>query len=186
MLDNIVINHNDIDPISLEKINELPINNVFYVKNKLTNNLYAYDAANWFVYISNDRRHPITKNQLSHNELWELYLTTIQQIPYIKDNNLLELIKNSINKYNSKKILLKKINKTSLKIIPESPLMTLKINYFKKIEKTEENKNSFNFETHKLYKLRYSLMHSLTNKEIISNLKVTLQIPKNMFISFGF
>ena len=67
-----------------------------------------YDAINWFIHISNDRRHPITRNKLSNEELWNLYLVTTKQIENIIDIELLRLLYKSLDIYHSAKIKLKK------------------------------------------------------------------------------
>lgn len=179
--EDIVVNHNDVDPISLEKINKLAMNNVFLVTNKITKQLYAYDAMNWFIYISQDRRHPLTRNRLSEQELWQLYLTVREQISNIKDKQLLELIKKSIKIYHSKKILLKKEDIKIVKIIPESPLFKIKIKYLHQIIDDLDNN------IYKTYDFVYSLIDSRDNKTtILDNLTAIIKIPMNMTIKITF
>lgn len=179
--EDIVVNHNDVDPISLEKINELSLNNVFLVTNKITKELYAYDALNWFIYISQDRRHPLTRNRLSDEELWELYLNVRERISNIKDKDLLELLKKSIRVYHSKKILLKKENNKLVKIIPESPLFKIKIKFFNQI--IDENDDNL----YKTYDFVYSLLDSRNkNSTLLDNLSAIIKIPLSMSIKITF
>ena len=177
-----VANYEDADPISLEDIQNLQTNNIFFVTNKITKNLYAYDAKNWFIYISENRRHPITKKYLTNQEFWDLYLLiqtnlkTIQQT----DPELFPLITKAIEKYHSKKILFQKTTQNNYKIIPVSPLFNLTICKMKKINENDENENIIH------YHIIYNLIDSRNKKTIFKNISVTVQCPNDVFISFGF
>ena len=176
-LSDIIVNYNDIDPISLEKIKDLPSNKLFFLTNKKTNKKYAYDAINWFIHISNDKRHPITRNKLSNQELWNLYLTTIREYDTILDIDLLQLINKSLNLYHSKKIKLKKED-NKIMVVPVSPLFNLKIKKLNLISKNDVTKE---------YNLIYQLMESRNHNSLVcDNLSVIIKMPEKLFISFGF
>ena len=110
---DIIVNYHDHDPISLELIKELPKSQLFFITNN--NKKYAYDAINWFIHISNDRRHPLTRMKLKSKELWDLYLITIRELDNIIDIELLKLLYKSLDIYQSGKIKLDiKENKASV------------------------------------------------------------------------
>ena len=176
---NIVVNYNDHDPISLEKIDTLQVQNVFFVKNKITNKMYAYDAKNWFIYISENKKHPITKQYLTKNEFWELYLTVRQSLSFIKINDpeLYPLINQALQKYHSNKIKFIKINNKKHKVIPISPLFIISI---KKLTKVK-------YDNTKTYHLIYSLIDSRNSKnKIFTNLSATITCDKTIELCFGF
>ena len=172
-----VVNYDDVDPISLEKIKDLPSSKIFYVTNKITKKTYAYDAINWFIYISNDRTHPITKQKLSTKELWDVYLTTIAEYNNIYDIDLLTLLDKSLQKYHSNKIVFKKQRDDSnfVKIFAESPLFNIKI---KKLMKMSTDKHF------SLYSLVYTLLDSRDQNPVFENLNAQIQLPINMKIGF--
>ncbi len=180
-LSTIVVNYSDNDPISLEKISELESDNIILIKNKLTEYVYAYDAIHWFIYISENRTHPITKQHLSNEEFWELYFTVRNKLPYIQktDSMLYSLIINAIQKYHSKKIILKKKNNKQFKIIPESPLFNIKITYFSKKICDEKDQ--------KQYDMTYNLFDNRNVKKIIyKDLSITITCDSSVILSFGF
>ena len=177
---NAVVNYDDVDPISLEKIKDLPSSQLFYVTNKKTRKVYAYDAINWFIHISNDRTHPITRQKLNNKELWDLYLTTVSQYNNIFDIELLKLLDKSLQKYHSNKIIFKKQHdkKNYVKIFAESPLFNIKIRKLIKL-----NKNSY-VNNYIVYDLVYCLLDSRDQNPVFENLNAQIQLPSDMKIGF--
>lgn len=175
-LPNTIVNYLDCDPISLELIQDLPLSRLFFVTNKQNNKKYAYDAINWFIHISNDRRHPITRNKLSNEELWNLYLVTTKQIENIIDIELLRLLYKSLDIYHSAKIKLKKKDNKCI-LLPISPLFTINI------EKLQLQNKGHKM---KIYSLTYGLTDSRDNKTIIcQNQEATITLPNAMSLSFS-
>ncbi len=176
-LSNIVVNYNEHDPISLELIKDLPLSKLFFVTNKITNKKYAYDAINWFIHIANDRRHPITREKLSIDELWNLYLIATTEYNFITDIGLIKLLQKSIDKYHSPKIKFLKDNKNVVKIIPVSPLFSITIKKFSTIFKNNLIKR---------YKLVYQLVDSRNRKNIVCDQRqATLELPIDMNMTFS-
>ena len=177
-LSNVIVNYNDYDPISLELIKDLPKSKLFFVTNKLNNKKYAYDAINWFIHISNDRRHPVTREKLSNSELWDLYLTTIKEFDNILDIDLLQLLQKSLQNYHSGKIKIINEGKKA-KIVPVSPLFLINILQFSLLEKSDVSNT-------KTYNLVYQLKDARDSITIVCKKKeATIEIPMNMCLTIG-
>ena len=177
-LSNVVVNYDDYDPISLELIKDLPESKLFFITNKRNNKKYAYDAINWFIHISNDRRHPITREKLSNQELWDLYLTTTKEFNNIVDIGLLQLLQKSLQKYHSAKVKLIK-DGTKAKIVPVSPLFLITIQKLKLIEKSILTNT-------KSFKIIYQLCDTRNSQSVVCDKQeATIQIPIEMMLTIS-
>lgn len=111
-------NWNDIDPISLEPILDIPLQKLFFLTCSSTHNVHACDAVAWASYFATNgaRIHPCTREQIHSKDMWNCFITAYNFLPT-------ELR----NKFQSSEVYLRQTSETNLCILPVSPLLDVSI-----------------------------------------------------------
>ena len=157
-----VSNIHDRDPISLEPIESLGSNAVFYVKAS-NNSFNAYDAEAWLPWLTDGNRvNPCTKQQLSPDEIWECFMVCHNLNP---DDATVKRCQNL------------SVKLSGLTIVPISPLLNISILSMQEISKQENVKE---------VEVQYNLIDS-RNGQIYAHKKTAIvEMPIDASLSIGF
>ena len=162
----ICCNYNEFDPISLELIRDLSFDRLFFIKNEITSNVYAYDSIAWLQYFLTNKKHPVNRMKIENEDIWSCFQSALRVLP---DNN------ETLISYRSKNVNVHMKNSV-IYFRPLSPLLSISLRY---------TKTKYISNLKKEIEVCYRLTSNIDYQEVICDQKtITVTCPHDHVVSF--
>jgi hypothetical protein len=186
-----VNNYDDCDPISLDDIADLPVEQAFIIKVG-KEHVHAYDACAWLPHFAFNRpcEHPVTRQRVNEEDIWECYTIARRRWPNSADlattthnvelSRALQLCEST----NLEVLVKERADENGhflpphIRVVPKSPLFHLRMLQLKSVTACAEQDNNKEVRT-----IEYELVDSRNHQRVCGHRRTAkITYPKHAMI----